>query len=203
MGEDVKCKLLCQTDKISTEDAKFINERISENYAINWVIDGLPAAHEVTDVTDETDGDQTTQKKYYRIGFPLGFNKENPDLNNHYRIIIKYHETPNGKFRVVGVVVAPYSKDYQLSDKEKDTPICDPERGSFQLKEDGTSRVLYTYSVIWEVSFIKIIIIIKGKKEIKKKRKNKIKKEYPFPSNIYNSYFFFLMIFLLLFIYLF
>ncbi|CAO3633890.1 unnamed protein product [Cunninghamella blakesleeana] len=153
MGVDKKCSLLCRTDPIKPEDAKFINERITENYAMNWVIDGLPAAHEVTDSTDES-GEGHVQKKYYRIGFPLGFSEGGPDLNNHYRIIIRYHETPNGKFRVVGVVVVPISKDYQLSEKDENTPICDPERGSFRLKEDGTSRVLYTYDVMWERSEI-------------------------------------------------
>ncbi|CAO3628362.1 unnamed protein product [Cunninghamella echinulata] len=139
MGIDEKCKHLCTTEKIPPEDVKFINERISENYAINWVIDGLPAAHEVTD-------DQT-QKNFYRIGFPLGYAGESTDLNNHFNIKIKYHKTRNEKYRVVGVVVNPISKNSKLSDDGK--PICDRGDVSFRLKEDGSSRVVYTYDVEW------------------------------------------------------
>ncbi|KAG5460313.1 MAG: hypothetical protein BJ554DRAFT_7653, partial [Olpidium bornovanus] len=43
MGVNEKCGVLCR-QTIPKEDAKFINERIRENYAINWLVDGLPAA---------------------------------------------------------------------------------------------------------------------------------------------------------------
>lgn len=45
MGQNEECKLLCQTEAIPKEDAEFINQCIAQDYAINWVVDGLPAAH--------------------------------------------------------------------------------------------------------------------------------------------------------------
>lgn len=144
MAKDEKCKLLCQTEPIKKEDAQFINELIANDYAINWVIDGLPAAHE--------EKDPHTDESYYNIGFSLGYMDEGvPALNNHYQIRIHYHDRPDGKLRVVGVVVYPASKDYKL-DKDN-TPDCSPEALAFHLKEDGKSSVIYTYSVSWVVSY--------------------------------------------------
>lgn len=140
------CHLLCQTEPIPKEDAQFINERIADDYAINWVIDGLPAAHENTD--------EHTGETYYNIGFSLGYVEGNgvAALNNHYEITIYYHERPDGKHRVVGVVVYPYSKDWKL---DKDGKVdCDKRSLAFHLKEDGQSRVIYTYSVNWKVNLI-------------------------------------------------
>jgi transmembrane 9 superfamily protein 2/4 len=39
------CKVLCKTEKIPQADVVFIADRIREDYAYNWLIDGLPAAH--------------------------------------------------------------------------------------------------------------------------------------------------------------
>jgi transmembrane 9 superfamily protein 2/4 len=44
MGDNGTCKTLCDPVTIPAEDAKFINERIKEDYALNWLVDGLPAA---------------------------------------------------------------------------------------------------------------------------------------------------------------
>jgi transmembrane 9 superfamily protein 2/4 len=55
MLEDTECKLLCTTPAIPKEDAEFITERVKENYAINWLIDGLPAARNAKDERAEGD----------------------------------------------------------------------------------------------------------------------------------------------------
>ena len=77
-------KVLCR-DKIPAEDGKFINERISEGYALNWLIDGLPAA--------EKKMDTKTKDVFYDIGFEFGTADpavvEKPALNNHYDIILR------------------------------------------------------------------------------------------------------------------
>ncbi|KAI9255222.1 hypothetical protein BDA99DRAFT_467455 [Phascolomyces articulosus] len=141
MARDESCKLLCHTEAIPTDDAKFINQLIADDYGINWVIDGLPAARENTD--------EHTGEKYYNIGFSLGYlnNDKESLLNNHYDINIYYHDRPGGVRRVVGVVVNPTSKDRKL-DKDG-SPICDKKDLAFHLKEDGKSKVIYTYSVNW------------------------------------------------------
>lgn len=79
------CKELCKVT-VPPEDAKFINDRIREDYAINWLIDGLPAAEMKRDIK--------TGEVFYDMGFNLGNDEEEqfteiPALNNHYDIVLK------------------------------------------------------------------------------------------------------------------
>ncbi|OAD69846.1 hypothetical protein PHYBLDRAFT_135502 [Phycomyces blakesleeanus NRRL 1555(-)] len=143
MAKNETCKLLCHVKSIPKEDAAFINERIIDNYAVNMVVDGLPAAHENLD--------KNTGEIYYNIGFDLGYvDGKTPSLNNHYDINIYYHERSSTKFRVIGVVVKPSSKTTQLDTKGQ--PICDKTNHGLYLKADGTDSVVYTYSTIWHPS---------------------------------------------------
>lgn len=99
-------------------------------------MDGLPAAH--------LSIDERTNKEYYSIGFALGNNKAKPELNNHYDITIEYHHREDNKYRVVGVLVSPSSKDQKL---EKNVPV----RTGGPLVLSGNEEVVYTYSTIWKV----------------------------------------------------
>lgn len=146
MGQESTCNVLCVTDKIPVEDAKFINELITDAYGINGMVDGLPLAYQVKDEhTDET---------FNRIGFELGtMADEKPALNNHFVFDVRYHKRPNNKSRVVGVLVYPASKDRVLP-KDGAAPTCGDKDVTFHLKEDGNDRVAYTYDVIWTVSSI-------------------------------------------------
>lgn len=142
MQQDEDCKILCTTDTIPTKDAKFINLVVTDGYALNWAVDGLPAANQ--------DIDPYTNEKYYNIGFKLGnVFEQTPFLNNHYGIIIYYHVTSRGLSRVVGVVVEPSSRDLA---EGCPTTMTDKVVPRFHLKEDGKSKVTYTYSVTWIVS---------------------------------------------------
>jgi transmembrane 9 superfamily protein 2/4 len=38
------CMSLCSPRTVPPLDAVFINERIKEDYTLNWLVDGLPAA---------------------------------------------------------------------------------------------------------------------------------------------------------------
>ncbi|OZJ03938.1 hypothetical protein BZG36_02934 [Bifiguratus adelaidae] len=141
MKQDKQCKLLCQTT-VPAEDSKFINDRIRENYAVNWIIDGLPAARMRTD--------EKTNTPFYSMGFELGTpNEPVPHLNNHYEITVNWHQPDPAieKFRVVGVSVEPYSK--------KMTNVAAPEceiAAPMVLNEEASNTVLYTYSIKWERS---------------------------------------------------
>lgn len=115
------CKTLC-TQQVPAEDAGFINDRIREDYALNWLIDGLPAAEMKIDLKS---GDL-----FFDMGFNLGDDEgdlaETPALNNHYEIVLRlvhsymssnllknkcmsyrYHSPRPGVYRVVGVLVWP------------------------------------------------------------------------------------------------
>lgn len=79
------CKTLCVAN-VPSEDAKFINDRIREDYALNWLVDGLPAA--------EMKEDKRTGELFFDIGFNLGNDEDEfedtPALHNHYEIVLRY-----------------------------------------------------------------------------------------------------------------
>ena len=117
-GNDT-CRTLCRVPDVTGEEAKVINDRIREDYAINWLIDGLPAA--------EMKVESKTKELFFDMGFNLGDNEGKhqnlPALNNHYEIVLRsvsslgcgscclnvcrYHRPTPHTFRVVGVLVWP------------------------------------------------------------------------------------------------
>lgn len=129
---------MCTSSPIPKPDVDFINECIKNEYAINWVVDGLPAAH--------LSKDERTNEEYYSIGFALGSHENNkPALNNHYDITIDYHHREDEKYRVVGVLVTPSSRNQKLVNGLL-TKTNDP------LVLSNNEEVVYTYSVNWNVS---------------------------------------------------
>jgi hypothetical protein len=84
--ENTTCKVLCHQPNVTGEEAKFINDRIREDYALNWLVDGLPAAEMKVDVR--------TEDVFFDMGFNLGNNdgqyQNVPVLNNHYDIVLRY-----------------------------------------------------------------------------------------------------------------
>lgn len=97
------CRTLCVVNDVTGEDGKFINDRIREDYALNWLVDGLPAAEMKVDMRN---GDL-----FFDMGFNLGNDEEPysdiPALNNHYDIVLRYHRPEPDTYRVVGVLVWP------------------------------------------------------------------------------------------------
>ncbi|KAI9279641.1 hypothetical protein BY458DRAFT_431578 [Sporodiniella umbellata] len=136
LQNDVKDAVLCTSDAIPSEDVEFINECISNDYALNWVVDGLPAAHETKHVQ--------TDKIYYSIGFSLGENSN--QLNNHYDIEISIHHREDDHYRVVGVTVSPVSRVQRIG---SDGTLVKEER---PLVLSPNIKVVYTYSVHWKLS---------------------------------------------------
>jgi transmembrane 9 superfamily member 2/4 len=86
MVQNSSCLKLCDAE-VPPEDAIFINDRIREDQAINWLVDGLPAA--------ELKKDEKSDTIFYDIGFELGDDgdderfPETPVLHNHYDILIE------------------------------------------------------------------------------------------------------------------
>lgn len=150
MGQDEKCKALCKPQVFDANDAKFVNSRIWLGYNLNWLIDGLPAAQKLID----PDSNDT----FYSPGFALGYilhdeheNKKTPIFNNHYDILVDYHQASNDGFRVVGVLVEPMSMSgskYIEADKAE----CGSTSSPVILSESGSTEVTFTYSVYWQSS---------------------------------------------------
>ncbi|ORY12661.1 endosomal P24A protein-like protein [Clohesyomyces aquaticus] len=143
MATNESCKSACREQTFTDRDAMFVNSRIYQGYDLNWLVDGLPAAQLLKD----PDSDQP----FYSPGFALGhLDGESPVLNNHYDIVIDYHEASKDNFRVVGVLVDPFSmRDSKFLDVGK--AECGSASNPVILEEgEGKSTVVtYTYSVYW------------------------------------------------------
>ncbi|EKM80987.1 hypothetical protein AGABI1DRAFT_112692 [Agaricus bisporus var. burnettii JB137-S8] len=143
VSENTTCKMLCLQPNVTGEEAKFINDRIREDYALNWLVDGLPAAEMKVDVRNED--------VFYDMGFNLGNNdgrfQNLPVLNNHYDIVLRYHRPTPDTYRVVGVLVWPSS----VGGPQTNEAICDSDN-ELSLNEDQTQAVRYTYRVTWNES---------------------------------------------------
>ncbi|KAI9342886.1 hypothetical protein BDR26DRAFT_819379 [Obelidium mucronatum] len=142
MLEDQKCTILCQKEiEISAIDSAFVNDRIKEKYALNWVIDQLPAAKLTTD--------KKTGKEYYHLGFDLGqynADKNIAYLNNYYDIRIQYNAVDDKNFRVVGAFVYPHSIE------DAKSCVYNVDVAKLHLSEAKTTKFQYAYSVTWEKS---------------------------------------------------
>lgn len=145
MLKDTTCNVLCEEVIVTKDSAKFINDRIRDSYVNHWVIDGLPVAM--------SRKDKVTGKEFYHMGFNLGFKSTNNILylNNHYQITIKYHKESGPKYRVVGASIWPFS--VEDINKAKDCGFT-PDLYPLHLKEEGETKVKYTYNIKWEESTI-------------------------------------------------
>ena len=142
MMKNETCKQLC-VEKFNARSAKFVNTKIKQNYAMNWLIDGLPAGQKYEDPNGG--------RSYYSRGFPLGKHEGEglPNLYNHYDILIEYHKSGSG-YRVVGVLVQPVSRRYS----GPITSSCIDEAVPLTLSEDSETAVTWTYSVYWRPSSV-------------------------------------------------
>ncbi|KAL6707571.1 Transmembrane 9 superfamily member 2 [Coniothyrium glycines] len=143
MGTNESCKALCEAT-YTPNDAVFVNTRIDQNYDFHWLIDGLPAAQAMQD--------PNTGESFYSPGFALGSVDEGRlILNNHYNILIDYHKASADNYRVVGVLVDPYSfRDSRMLGEQKGE--CGNGQTAMMLSENDDTKVVFTYSVYWRES---------------------------------------------------
>ncbi|KND01964.1 uncharacterized protein SPPG_02472 [Spizellomyces punctatus DAOM BR117] len=155
MLQKATCVELC-TAVYKEEDASFVEGLIEQKYFMNWEVDGLPAAKE--------ERDPKTQEPFYEIGIQLGsvsvetkYPYSRAYLNNHYDITIKYHTEDQKTYRVVGVLVTPYSvanlKDLNCGKDGDGLPTAT--NYNHQLLNRGKdTTVKFSYNVKWESSRI-------------------------------------------------
>ena len=147
MAMNETCKTLCVA-KFDQTSAHFVNKRIGQGFALNWLVDALPAGQLIVD--------ETTQTRFYSQGFALGQNDQKTmHLNNHYDILVDFHEVAEDQLRVVGVIVQP---DSRMTQKEGDGGAvnnqghCGFGGPPLTLSETGETEVTYSYSVYWRKS---------------------------------------------------
>ncbi|TGO46143.1 hypothetical protein BOTNAR_0611g00060 [Botryotinia narcissicola] len=142
MGVNETCKQLCEEKKFDQSSAHFVNRRIQQGFAMNWLIDGLPAGQLIED--------EITQTRFYSQGLALGSSdQKDMHLNNHYDIFIDYHEVSAGQMRVVGVIVQPSSR---TMNENPGDPECGAGGPQVVLSESGETALTYSYSVWWQPS---------------------------------------------------
>lgn len=145
MGVNEKCKQLCSAT-YEKDSAQFINMLIEQGYSLNWLVDGLPAGQEIID--------DLTDTEFYSPGFLIGQDGGDSTIafNNHYDIIVEYHEVGGNpdQLRVVGVLVQPSSLDYT----DTNSVDCALEHRPLVLAagNDSKTKVQFTYSTYWTPS---------------------------------------------------
>lgn len=150
MKQDQECKTFigCGPQTFAKGDAKFVNRCIRQNFELNLLIDGLPAAQQVKDLNTNTE--------YLIPGLPLGrLDNDQPIFNNHYDILVDYHEPTAGQYRVVGIRAEP-SSNKDAKDLGDGRGSCSRDAAAaapIVLDEtNGGSQVVFTYSVYWQAS---------------------------------------------------
>ncbi|KAL0575741.1 Transmembrane 9 superfamily member 2 [Marasmius crinis-equi] len=147
LEDNSTCKTLCTVRDVPSEDFKFINDRIIEDYALNWLIDGLPAAEMKLDTRN---GDM-----FFDMGFNLGNDDEpfheEPALNNHYEIVLQYHEYSPSAYRVHQQL--PHAIE-SIGGPQDAPATCETgEDGpALVLNASAPQEIRYTYRVTWNES---------------------------------------------------
>lgn len=107
MGKNVECQSLC-TREIGRKDVKWSRQLIKDGYVAEWIADNLPGATSFVTVD--------RSRKYYATGFKLGSQEFSPAdgklryfINNHFTIVIRWKNAPEGGKVVVGFEVYPKS----------------------------------------------------------------------------------------------
>lgn len=148
MLEETECKILCSTT-YEPPDASFVSRRVWQDYAYNWLIDGLPAGRRVALGDADSDKDEDY---VYLPGVALGeidYESQRANLNTHFRITIEYHETRQNKYRVVGVLVDAESRAATFKDN-KPEKCYDANAGPVSVDDVSDDlHVAFTYSVHW------------------------------------------------------
>mmetsp|Transcript_29952 Transcript_29952/g.58714 ORF Transcript_29952/g.58714 Transcript_29952/m.58714 type:complete len:635 (-) Transcript_29952:68-1972(-) len=166
MKKDETCKLLCKKT-YTNEDLALFEEKIKQEYSVNWIVDNMPAATTYLLMTEDGDNEKT-EEVVYQKGFFLGFVGQAEEantkqgvayINNHVKLMLSYHEDPKAfsGARIVGFQVEAYSHSYANYVGEAKPPQCvfsshQPVSGELSEAE---KTIFFTYDVIWLPSAIR------------------------------------------------
>jgi len=153
------CKVLCKRN-LGKVAKNLFRRRIDRDYAVNWIVDNLPAATKYV----RQDGDRT--EFIYMNGFPVGLQENGKYfVHNHVRITLSYHENPSSYvgYRIVGFEVEPRSLTQSVRDvgDGQMSATCGPSYdgdgrvGGDLFELDTHDEIWYTYDVIWVESSVR------------------------------------------------
>ncbi|XP_031558283.1 transmembrane 9 superfamily member 4-like [Actinia tenebrosa] len=147
MNVNKKCTVLCEPIELTDEMVDTLTKRIEKEYFIHMVLDNLPAATKLYILNNG----ETHYDHGYRLGFILDDKKVL--INNHLKMIFKYHTYDNITYRVVGFEVQPRSYEFNSLDIDKNTCSLKSETPAGQeIKKNA--KVRFTYEVEWQSSNI-------------------------------------------------
>lgn len=152
MKVNESCKVLCNK-KLGKKAKNLFRRRIDRDYAVNWIVDNLPAATKYV----RTDG--TTQEYVFMNGFPVGLLQNGRYyVHNHVRITLSYHSNPQDYtgFRIVGFEVEPRSITQSVRDEGGGVNSATCMTGvadMFNLEDHND--IWYTYDVVWVYSDVR------------------------------------------------
>jgi transmembrane 9 superfamily protein 2/4 len=170
--QEESCKILGRKVYTKEEVAKF-KAKIDEDYTVNLMADGLPAATHVP-----LQNSQSTYLAYdhgYHVGGTIRTTGAGPNeapkyyLNNHIRITVFFHQPGESEeARIVGLEVEPFSINHEADSKKKWDDENPPALCQNSLKhkfdddypqkiklDSEKNSVVWTYDVRWESSEIK------------------------------------------------
>ncbi|XP_046575927.1 LOW QUALITY PROTEIN: transmembrane 9 superfamily member 4-like [Haliotis rubra] len=159
MAQNISCETLCNHPssptkpvQISQSGAADFIDRIKHDYFVHLIVDNLPCATKF-ELLD-------SKEVQYEHGYKLGYETGNEVyINNHLRLILKYHTDDDKSFRVVAFEVEPRSiNNGELGVDDKG--ICkqknlDRKPAPQKINAQGVTDVLFTYEVNWVKSEIR------------------------------------------------
>ncbi|XP_072936765.1 transmembrane 9 superfamily member 4 [Epargyreus clarus] len=151
MAENIKCRLLChkKNDPMnwSVEESEKVANRIEHEYFVHLLVDNLPVATRI--VNSETL--ERSIEQGYRLGF-MAMGKAY--INNHLKLVLKYHKHSQDSYRVVGFEVETFSIDKDELTFVEDACQIPSDPKPQAVNEDTGTKLYFTYSVVWGESDI-------------------------------------------------
>ncbi|XP_071116684.1 transmembrane 9 superfamily member 4-like [Haliotis cracherodii] len=159
MAQNISCETLCNHPtspskpmQISQNGAADFIDKIKHDYFVHLIVDNLPCATKF-ELLD-------SKEVQYEHGYKLGYETGNEVyLNNHLRLILKFHTDDDIVFRVVAFEVEPRSiNNGELTVDDKG--VCkqknlDRKPAPQKINTQGVTDVVFTYEVNWVRSEIR------------------------------------------------
>jgi len=157
MAKNEGCQVLCNKQagpiKLDKAQSQLMAKRIEQEYSVHLLTDNLPCAtkFQMLDTGDVQ----------YEHGYKLGFMKDGVAyLNNHLRLVLKYHTDDEQIFRVVGFEVETKSINYNeltvtWADGQCSMNPVDKKFLPQAISKTDVTNVMFTYEVEWQRSGVR------------------------------------------------
>lgn len=152
MGKNTDCQVLCESIKLTADQSKVLVKRIKDAYHVHLLVDNLPCATKFR-LLD-------TNEEQYEHGYPLGIVRgDQVFLNNHIKLILKYHKETPETYRVVGFEVETQSIHYDKI-KGETGDMCTKnlikgENNEQPINPTTENTIRTTFEIHWEESEIR------------------------------------------------